>query len=98
MNAVLLERMLVEAPTLTVKSRYSPQERLAGGIHGEDRLARRTFFGFVRLSAGAVCVEPGAARGSAHVSTVAAVAKRWAKEHASGFAVLELGEFDSGVM
>jgi diguanylate cyclase (GGDEF)-like protein len=81
-----------------VKRFYSPEERLAGGIHGEDRLARPTFFGFVRLSAGAVCVDAGAARGSAHVSTVAAVAKRWAKEHASGFAVLNLGEFDPGVM
>ncbi len=77
---------------------YAPMERIAGGIHGEDRLARPTFYGFVRLSAGAVCIGPGAARGSAHVSTVAAVAKRWAKEHASGFAVLELSEFDAGVM
>ncbi|SAK51319.1 diguanylate cyclase/phosphodiesterase [Caballeronia temeraria] len=32
------------------------------------------------------------------VSTVAAVAKRWAKEHASGFAVLDLAEFDPGVI
>ena len=55
-----------------VKRFYSPEERLEGGIHGEDRLARPTFFGFVTLSAGAVRVEPGAARGSAHVSTVAA--------------------------
>lgn len=77
---------------------YSMEERLAGGIHGEDRLARPTFFGFVRLSAGAVLVEAGAARGSAHVSNAAAVAKRWAKEHASGFAVLDLAEFDPGVM
>jgi diguanylate cyclase (GGDEF)-like protein len=76
-----------------VKRFYSPEERLAGGIHGEDRLARPTFFGFVRLSAGVVCVGPDAARGSAHVSAAAAVAKSMAKEEASGIAVLDLGEF-----
>jgi diguanylate cyclase (GGDEF)-like protein len=80
-----------------VKRFYSPEERLAGGIHGEDRLARPTFFGFVRLSAGAVRIGPEAARGSAHVSTAAAVAKRMAKEEASGFAVLELAEFRAGL-
>ncbi|SAK44032.1 diguanylate cyclase/phosphodiesterase [Caballeronia hypogeia] len=81
-----------------VKRFYAPEERLAGGILGTDRLGRPTFFGFVRLSAGAVCIEAGAARGSAHVSTVAAVAKRWAKEHTRGFAVLELAEFDTGTI
>ncbi|WP_244817623.1 phosphodiesterase [Caballeronia sp. Lep1P3] len=71
---------------------YSPQERIAGGIHGEDRLARPAFFGFVRLSAGAVPIAPGAAHGSAHVSALAVVAKRAAKEEASGFVVMELGD------
>ncbi len=84
---------MIDAFNDIVKRFYSLEERLAGGIHGEDRLARPTFFGFVRLSAGAVCVGPAAARGSSHVST-AALAKRMAKEEASGFSVLDLG-FDS---
>ncbi|QSN65020.1 phosphodiesterase [Caballeronia sp. M1242] len=71
---------------------YSPEERLAGGIHGEDRFARPAFFGFVRFSAGAVRVAPGTARGSAHVSATAAVAKRAAKEEASGFVVMDMRE------
>lgn len=91
-------RRAMETFNELVQRFYSMEERLAGGIHGEDRLARPTFFGFVRLSAGAVLVEAGGARGSAHVSNAAAVAKRWAKEHASGFAVLDLAEFDPGVM
>ncbi len=41
-----------------VKRFYSPEERLAGGIPGQDRLARPTFFGFVRLSAAAVAKRP----------------------------------------
>jgi EAL domain-containing protein (putative c-di-GMP-specific phosphodiesterase class I)/GGDEF domain-containing protein len=77
-----------------VKRFYSPEERLAGGIFGEDRLARPTFFGFVRLSAGAVCVGPESARGSSHVSAAAAVAKRLAKE-ASGLAVMDLDDLKS---
>jgi diguanylate cyclase (GGDEF)-like protein len=74
---------------------YSAEDRVAGGIHGEDRLARRTFFGFVRLSAGAVRVAAGTAHGSAHVSTVAAIAKGRAKNEASGFVTLDFRDFQN---
>jgi diguanylate cyclase (GGDEF)-like protein len=85
----------MEAFNEFVKRFYSPEERLAGGIPGEDRLARPTFFGFVRLSVGAVCIGPGEARGSAQVSAVAALAKRRAKEDSCGFAMLRLAEYES---
>ncbi|WP_277182256.1 phosphodiesterase [Caballeronia sp. BR00000012568055] len=87
--------LAIEAFNELVKRFYSAEERLAGGIPGEDRLGRPTFFGFVRLSVGAVCVGPNEARGSAHVSAAAAVAKRMAKEEQGGVAVMSIGQFHS---
>jgi EAL domain-containing protein (putative c-di-GMP-specific phosphodiesterase class I)/GGDEF domain-containing protein len=74
---------------------YAPAERLAGGIHGEDRRGNPTFFGFVTMAIGCVHVEPagGASEyGSEQIASVAALAKRRAKHAASGFVLIDADE------
>jgi diguanylate cyclase (GGDEF)-like protein len=74
---------------------YAPADRLAGGIHGEDRRGNPSFFGFVTMAIGCVRVEPGsdAARyNSEQIASLAALAKRRAKHESSGFVVIDAGE------
>jgi hypothetical protein len=76
---------------------YAPADRLAGGIHGEDRRGNPTFFGFVTMAIGCVRVEPDSADGvslynSEAIATVAALAKRRAKMEASGFVLIDAEE------
>jgi EAL domain-containing protein (putative c-di-GMP-specific phosphodiesterase class I)/GGDEF domain-containing protein len=74
---------------------YAPEDRLAGGIHGEDRRGNATFFGFVTMAIGCVRVEPdgGAALySSEEIASVAAVAKRRAKHDATGFVLIDAEE------
>ncbi|HEX7933734.1 MAG TPA: phosphodiesterase [Paraburkholderia sp.] len=76
---------------------YAPVDRLAGGIHGEDRRGNPTFFGFVTMAIGCVHVEPRPASGPAlynseEIATVAALAKRRAKLEPSGFVVIDAEE------
>jgi hypothetical protein len=40
---------------------YAPDDRLAGGIHGEDRRGNPTFFGFVTMASAACMLNPRAA-------------------------------------
>ncbi|WP_433694571.1 EAL domain-containing protein [Paraburkholderia phenoliruptrix] len=72
---------------------YAPDDRLAGGIHGEDRRGNPTFFGFVTMAIGCVRVEPDSADGaslynSEEIASLAALAKRRAKLEASGFVLI----------
>jgi EAL domain-containing protein (putative c-di-GMP-specific phosphodiesterase class I)/GGDEF domain-containing protein len=70
---------------------YAPADREAGGIHGEDRRGNPTFFGFVTMAIGCVRVEPGdgaAGFSSEEIASVAALAKRRAKQEASGFVLI----------
>ena len=58
---------------------YAPDDRLAGGIHGEDRHGNPTFFGFVTMAIG--CVRVASVGGlslynSEQIASVAALAKR----------------------
>jgi EAL domain-containing protein (putative c-di-GMP-specific phosphodiesterase class I)/GGDEF domain-containing protein len=69
---------------------YAEQDRLAGGIHGEDRKGNPTFFGFVTMAVGAVRVAPGSAHSSDEIGSAAAGAKRRAKHEPDGFFVLDL--------
>ncbi|MEC5408774.1 phosphodiesterase [Paraburkholderia sp. MPAMCS5] len=76
---------------------YAPIDRLAGGIHGEDRRGNPTFFGFVTMAIGCVHVAPRPASGPAlynseEIATVAALAKRRAKLEPSGFVVIDAEE------
>lgn len=74
---------------------YAPADRLAGGIHGEDRRGNPTFFGFVTMAIGCVRVEPGkgpALYSSEEIASVAALAKRRAKHEASGFVLIDADE------
>ena len=76
---------------------YAPTDRLAGGIHGEDRRGNPTFFGFVTMAIGCVRVEPEPTGGaslynSEEIATVAALAKRRAKLEPSGFALIDAEE------
>jgi EAL domain-containing protein (putative c-di-GMP-specific phosphodiesterase class I)/GGDEF domain-containing protein len=74
---------------------YAPADRLAGGIHGEDRRGNPTFFGFVTMAIGCVRVEPADAAslyGSEQIASVAALAKRRAKQETSGFALIDAVE------
>ena len=68
---------------------YSMEDRIAGGIQGEDRKGNPTFFGFVTMTIGAVRVAPGAIRGSDEIGTAAAAAKRRAKLEHDGFFLLD---------
>ncbi|MCP2091837.1 UNVERIFIED_ORG: EAL domain-containing protein (putative c-di-GMP-specific phosphodiesterase class I)/GGDEF domain-containing protein [Paraburkholderia sediminicola] len=74
---------------------YAPDDRLAGGIHSEDRYGNPIFFGFVTMAIGCLHVEP--VRGQApytseEIASVAAVAKQRAKQDVSGFVLLKADE------
>jgi EAL domain-containing protein (putative c-di-GMP-specific phosphodiesterase class I)/GGDEF domain-containing protein len=74
---------------------YAPADRLAGGIVGEDRRGNTTFFGFVTMAIGCVRVEPHdrlARYGSEAIASVAALAKRRAKQASSGFVLIDADE------
>jgi EAL domain-containing protein (putative c-di-GMP-specific phosphodiesterase class I)/GGDEF domain-containing protein len=74
---------------------YAAADRLAGGIHGEDRLGVPTFFGFVTMAIGCVRVASTGRRslyGSEEIASVAAFAKRRAKQHPSGFVLIDADE------
>jgi diguanylate cyclase (GGDEF)-like protein len=74
---------------------YAPADRLAGGIHGEDRRGNPTFFGFVTMAIGCVRVEPAsevAAYNSEQIASIAALAKRRAKHEPTGFVLIDAEE------
>ncbi|CAB3796850.1 hypothetical protein LMG28614_04454 [Paraburkholderia ultramafica] len=74
---------------------YAPADRLAGGIHGEDRRGNPTFFGFVTMAIGCVRVEPAGGASlynSEQIASVAALAKRRAKHETSGFVLIDADE------
>ncbi len=74
---------------------YAPTDRLAGGIHGEDRRGNPTFFGFVTMAIGCVRVESDAGPSfysSEEIASVAALAKRRAKHETSGFVLIDADE------
>ncbi|MFT0172759.1 EAL domain-containing protein [Paraburkholderia mimosarum] len=70
---------------------YAPEDRLAGGIHGEDRHGNATFFSFVTMAIG--CVHIAAGEGARHssdaIASLAALAKRRAKQDATGLVVID---------
>ncbi len=71
---------------------YAPEDRLAGGIHGEDRHGNATFFTFVTMAIGCVSIEPGGGgvhRSSESIASLAALAKRQAKQEPSGLMVID---------
>jgi len=70
---------------------YAPGDRLAGGIHGEDRHGNRTFFSFVTMAIGCVHIAPreGARHSSDAIASLAAIAKRRAKQDATGLVVID---------
>ncbi|WP_321813735.1 MULTISPECIES: phosphodiesterase [unclassified Paraburkholderia] len=70
---------------------YAPADRLAGGIHGEDRQGHPTFFSFVTMAIGCVHIAAGtgAQHGSEAIASLAAIAKRRAKQEAAGLVVIE---------
>ncbi|KWI48315.1 diguanylate cyclase [Burkholderia ubonensis] len=73
---------------------YTLVDQRAGGLHGEDRHGNPAFFGFVTMAIGAVGVSAGAHRamryGSDEIASVAALAKRRAKQQPDGLAVVDL--------
>ncbi|KWC95831.1 diguanylate cyclase [Burkholderia ubonensis] len=73
---------------------YTLVDQRAGGLHGEDRHGNPAFFGFVTMAIGAVGVPAGAHRamryGSDEIASVAALAKRRAKQQPDGLAVVDL--------
>ncbi|KVM85617.1 diguanylate cyclase [Burkholderia ubonensis] len=73
---------------------YTLTDQRAGGLHGEDRHGNPAFFGFVTMAIGAVGVPAGAHRamryGSDEIASVAALAKRRAKQQPEGLAVVDL--------
>ncbi|KVA71557.1 EAL domain-containing protein [Burkholderia ubonensis] len=73
---------------------YTLVDQRAGGLHGEDRHGNPAFFGFVTMAIGAVGVPAGAHRamryGSDEIASVAALAKRRAKQQTDGLAVVDL--------
>lgn len=74
---------------------YAPGDRLAGGIHGEDRRGNPTFFGFVTMAIGCVQVRPhvdDTVYSSEDIASVAALAKRRAKSEPSGLVTVEFEE------
>jgi len=72
---------------------YAPVDRQAGGIHGEDRHGNATFFGFVTMAIGCVRIAPGhgAQHGSDAIASLAAIAKRRAKQDPTGLVVIDGG-------
>jgi EAL domain-containing protein (putative c-di-GMP-specific phosphodiesterase class I)/GGDEF domain-containing protein len=74
---------------------YAPADRLAGGIHGEDRRGNPTFFGFVTMAIGCVRVTSDGGQSlysSEEIASVAALAKRRAKHETSGFVLIDADE------
>jgi diguanylate cyclase (GGDEF)-like protein len=74
---------------------YAPADRLSGGIHGEDRRGNPSFFGFVTMAIGCVCVEPDGGPSlysSDEIASVAALAKRRAKQELNGFTLIDADE------
>ena len=74
---------------------YAPTDRLAGGVHGEDRRGNPTFFGFVTMAIGCVRVESDGGPSfysSEEIASVAALAKRRAKHETSGFVLIDADE------
>lgn len=73
---------------------YAEADRAAGGIHCEDRRGNPTFFSFVTMAIGCVCVTPAsrnvARYGSEEIASVAALAKQRAKQEASGFFLIDV--------
>ncbi|RQP32429.1 EAL domain-containing protein [Burkholderia ubonensis] len=73
---------------------YTLVDQRAGGLHGEDRHGNPAFFGFVTMAIGAVGVPAGAhcamRYGSDEIASVAALAKRRAKQQPDGLAVVDL--------
>ncbi|KVO04498.1 diguanylate cyclase [Burkholderia ubonensis] len=73
---------------------YTLVDQRAGGLRGEDRHGNPAFFGFVTMAIGAVGVPAGAHRamryGSDEIASVAALAKRRAKQQPDGLAVVDL--------
>ena len=77
---------------------YAPEDRLVGGIHGEDRRGNATFFGFVTMAIGCVHIESHVGPtlySSEEVASVAALAKRRAKQDPGGFVLIEADESDA---
>jgi diguanylate cyclase (GGDEF)-like protein len=76
---------------------YAPADRLAGGIHGEDRRGNPTFFSFVTMAIGSVRVKPDsdARYTSEEIASVAALAKRRAKQEPSGFVLIDSAESEA---
>jgi EAL domain-containing protein (putative c-di-GMP-specific phosphodiesterase class I)/GGDEF domain-containing protein len=70
---------------------YAPADREAGGIRGEDRRGNPAFFSFVTMAIG--CVRIAAGHGTRHssegIASLAAVAKRRAKQEAMGLVVMD---------
>ncbi|WP_321934393.1 phosphodiesterase [Paraburkholderia sp. J8-2] len=84
-------RQAIEAFNEGAQRFYAPGDRLAGGIHGEDRYGNATFFTFVTMAIGCVRVAPGegAQHSSDAIASLAALAKRRAKQEASGLVVID---------
>ncbi|MFC7632132.1 EAL domain-containing protein [Paraburkholderia humisilvae] len=77
---------------------YAPDDRLAGGIHGEDRRGNPTFFGFVTMAIGCVHVRPNsdrAPRTSEDIASIAALAKRRAKHESTGLVLIDAQESET---
>ncbi|CAG9273529.1 EAL domain-containing protein [Paraburkholderia unamae] len=84
-------RQAIEAFNEGAQRFYAPGDRLAGGIHGEDRHGNPTFFSFVTMAIGCVHIAPG--QGTQHssdaIASLAAIAKRSAKKEATGLVVID---------
>ncbi|WP_186179885.1 EAL domain-containing protein [Burkholderia gladioli] len=71
---------------------YAHADRLAGGIRGEDRRGNPAFFGFVTMAIGCVRV-PGTRRyRSDEIASVAALAKRRAKQQPGHLYLIDVDE------
>jgi len=85
-------RRAIDAFNAGAQRYYAPEDQLAGGIHGEDRHGRPTFFRFVTMAIGCVAIGPGrsaAHRGSDTIASLAALAKRRAKHAPSGLVLID---------
>ncbi|GAA0837568.1 EAL domain-containing protein [Cupriavidus pauculus] len=75
---------------------YAAADRVAGGIHGEDRFGRPVFHPPVTMAVGVVRVGAEAMAtlrlGSQHIGAAAAVAKRRAKRLAHGLVIVDMAE------
>ncbi|TAM02306.1 MAG: phosphodiesterase [Paraburkholderia sp.] len=81
----------IEAFNAGARRYYAQEDRLAGGIRGEDRQGNPTFFSFVTMAIGCVYVAPGsgAQHSSEGIASLAAIAKRRAKQEATGLVVID---------